>query len=62
MVLMPLAPMIMDPTMKDWPGSRRAMELGKWTIWFAMDSACTPPTWQATVDEIRLAIYQGVCP
>ena len=23
---------------------RRSMELGKVTIWFTMDSACTPPT------------------
>jgi hypothetical protein len=59
---MPLAPIITDPTMKDWPGSRRTMELGKRIIWFAMDSTCTPPTWHATVDEILLAIYRGICP
>ena len=29
-----------------------AMEHGKVTIWFAMDSACTPSTWRAAVDEI----------
>ena len=27
------------------------MELGKWPIWLAMDSARTPPTWRATGDE-----------
>ena len=38
------------------------MELGKVTIWFAMDSARAPPTWRATVDEIWSAVYRGVCP
>jgi len=40
---LPSGPMTkaMDPTMKIWPGSGRAMELGKWTIWLAMDSART---------------------
>ena len=28
-------------------------------IWFAMNSARTPPTWRATVDEIRLVVYRG---
>jgi hypothetical protein len=49
--------MMMDPTMKDWRGSRRAMELKKWTIWFAMDLARTPPTCRATIDVIRPAVY-----
>jgi hypothetical protein len=48
---------VMDPTVKIWPGSGKAMELGKRTIWLAMDSARTPSTWGATVDEIRLAVY-----
>jgi hypothetical protein len=36
------------------------MELGKWTIWLAKDSARTPPTYCTTVDEIHLAVYRGV--
>ena len=61
---LPSGPMtqVMDPIMKIWPASRGAMELGKVTIWFAMDSACTPPTLHATVNEIWLAVYQGVYP
>jgi hypothetical protein len=56
---LPSGPMtqVMDPTVKIWPGSGKAMELGKRTIWLAMDSARTPSTWGATVDEIRLAVY-----
>jgi hypothetical protein len=45
-----------------WPGSGRIMKLGKRTIWFAMDSARTPPTWCATVDKIWSAVYRGVYP
>jgi hypothetical protein len=41
---MSLAPIIIDPAMKDWLGSRRTMELEKWIIWFIMDSARTAPT------------------
>jgi len=26
-------------------------------IWFAMESACTPPTWCTTIDEIWLEVY-----
>ena len=33
----------------------------KFPIWFAMDLARTPPTWRATVNEIRPAVFQGVC-
>ena len=49
----PLAPVVQvnTPTVKVWPASR-IMEAGKVTIWFAMESARTPPTWRATVDEI----------
>jgi hypothetical protein len=55
---MPLAPIITNPTMKDCPGSRRAMELGKWTIWFDMDSARTTPLsmkygWQSPEGNAR---------
>jgi hypothetical protein len=57
-----LAPMMMDLITKDWPGSRGAIELGKRTIWFAMDLARTTPTWRAVVDVIRPAVYRGVCP
>jgi hypothetical protein len=35
----------------------RAMEAGKLTIWLAIKSARTPPTWHATVDEMWLAVY-----
>ena len=48
---------VMDLTVKIWLGSGRAMELGKVTIWFAMNSARTTPTWCATIDEIWLAVY-----
>jgi hypothetical protein len=40
----------------------RTMEAGKLTVWLAMESACTPPTWRATVDRIWLVVYRGVCP
>ena len=30
-------------------------------IWFAIELACTSPTWRATVDEILSAVYRGVC-
>jgi hypothetical protein len=32
--------------------TERTMEAGKLTIWFAIESARTPPTWRATVDEM----------
>jgi hypothetical protein len=35
----------------------RTMEAGKLTIWLAMESARTPPTWCATVDEMWSAVY-----
>jgi hypothetical protein len=38
------------------------MEAGKLTIWPAIESAHTPPTWRATVDEMKSAVYRGVCP
>ena len=34
----------------------------KFSIWFTMASARTPPTWCATVNEIRPTVYRGVCP
>jgi hypothetical protein len=40
----------------------RSMEAGKLTIWLTMESARTPPTWHATVDEMWSAVYRGVCP
>jgi hypothetical protein len=40
----------------------RTMKAGKLTIWLAIDSARTPPTWRATVDEMWSAVYRGVCP
>jgi hypothetical protein len=40
----------------------RTMEARKLTIWLVIESACTPPTWRATVDEIWSAVYRGVCP
>ena len=43
---------VMDPTVKIYLGIGKAMELGKVTIWLAMESAHTPPTWRTTVDEI----------
>ena len=51
---LPSGPMIqvMDPTVKIWPGEEKAMELGKVTIWLAIESTSTPPTWRATIDEI----------
>jgi hypothetical protein len=35
----------------------RTMEAGKLTIWLAMESARTPSTWCATVNEMWSAIY-----
>jgi hypothetical protein len=35
------------------------MEAGKVTIWLAIESTRTPPTWRATVDEILSAVHQG---
>jgi hypothetical protein len=32
--------------------ARRTMEAGKLTIWFTIESARTPPTWRATVNEM----------
>ena len=62
--LLPSGPMtqVMDPTVKIWHGLGKAMELEKVTIWYAMNSARTPPTWSATVDEIWSAVYRGVYP
>jgi hypothetical protein len=51
---------VMDLTVKIWPGLGKAMELEKWTIWLAKDSARTPPTYCATIDEICSAVYRGV--
>ena len=53
---------VMDPIVNDWPGSGKIMELGKLTIWLAMESARTPPTWHATINEIWLAVYREVYP
>ena len=53
---------VIDPIMNDWPGSGNIIELKILTIWLAMESACTPPTWRATVDEIWSAVYLGVYP
>ena len=53
---------VMDPTVKIYLGIGKAMELGKVTIWLAMESACTPPTWRATIDKIWLTVYRGVYP
>ena len=39
-----------------------AMEPGTKTILFVWRAVRTPPTWRATVDEIWLAVYLGVCP
>ena len=39
-----------------------AMEPEMMTILFAWRAIRTPPTWRATVDEIRSAVYLGVCP
>jgi hypothetical protein len=32
--------------------AERTMEAGKLTIWLAIESAHTPPTWCATIDEM----------
>jgi hypothetical protein len=42
--------------------ARRTMEAGKLTIWLAIESARTPHTWCATVDDMWLVAYRGVCP
>jgi hypothetical protein len=42
--------------------AERSMEVGKLTIWLAMQSAHTTPTYSATVDDMWSAVYQGVCP
>ena len=39
-----------------------AMDLGMMTILFFWEAIRTPPTWRATIDEIWLAVYLGVCP
>ena len=51
---LPSGPMVqvMDLTVKICPGLGKAMELKKVTIWLAMESAHTSPTWRATIDEI----------
>ena len=38
-----------------------AMEPGMMTILFVWRAVRTPPTWRATVDEIWLVVYLGVC-
>ena len=43
---------VIDPIVNDWPGSGKIMDLGNLTIWLAMESARTPPTWCATIDKI----------
>jgi hypothetical protein len=40
----------------------RTMEAGKLTIWLAMESARTSPSWGATVDVMWSVVYRGVCP
>jgi hypothetical protein len=40
----------------------RTMEAGKLTIWLAIESVRTPPTWRATIDEMWSAVYRGVYP
>jgi hypothetical protein len=40
----------------------RTMEAGKLTIWLVIESARTPPTWHATVDDMWSTVYRGVCP
>jgi hypothetical protein len=40
----------------------RTMEAVKLTIWLAIESARTPLTWHATIDEMWSAVYRGVCP
>jgi hypothetical protein len=37
----------------------RTMEAGKLTIWIAIESARTPPTWRSTIDEIWSAVHRG---
>jgi hypothetical protein len=37
-------------------------ESGMMTILLAWEAVCTPPTWNATVDETWSAVYRGVCP
>ena len=39
-----------------------AMEPGMMTILFTWRAVRISPTWRATVDEIWLAVYLGVCP
>ena len=39
-----------------------AMEPEMMTVLFAWEAVRTPPTWRATVDEIRSAVYLGVYP
>jgi hypothetical protein len=40
----------------------RTMEEGKLTIWLAIESTCTLPTWRATINEMWSAVYRGVYP
>jgi hypothetical protein len=42
--------------------TKRTMEVGKLTIWLAIESARTPPTWCATIDEMWSVVYRGVHP
>jgi hypothetical protein len=40
----------------------RIMEAVKLTIWLAIESARTPLTWHAIVEEMRSVVYRRVCP
>jgi hypothetical protein len=40
----------------------RVMEAVKLTIWLTMESARTPPTYHATIDEMWSAVYRGGIP
>jgi hypothetical protein len=49
------------PMVNERPSATGA-ESGMMTILLAWEAIRTPPTWRATVAEIWLAVYQGVCP
>ena len=54
---------LLNGSLYEWLDARAVAEnVQMIATWLTMESAYTPPTWCATVDEIRPAVYRGVCP
>jgi hypothetical protein len=59
----PSAPMVqVNVLIMNISPTGRTMEARKLTIWLAIESTRTPPTWRTTVDEMWSAVYRGVYP